>query len=193
MLGLRDFWERLGPRERRLGGFLGVVLVVCLLGYAAFSINDGLGAMQQKNEDTRALLANLEAHRDELAVDHGGTKGDAVGLIGDEAAPLSTYLEKIGTEAGVTIKNQTDRPVVIKGKFQEVATNIILFDLNVDQMARFLRGIETGSPIVVTRHLVVKRASLTKEKLERVEVTVATYQRNKTAAPAAAKPEEAKQ
>jgi hypothetical protein len=191
MLGLGDFWERLGPRERRLGGLLGVVLVVSLLGYAVFSINDGLGTMARRNEETRALLTYLEAHRDELSADHG-SRPDGAGLIGDEATPLATYLEKIGTEAGVTIKNQTDRPVLVKGRFQEVATNITLFDLSVDQMSRFLKGIETASGIVVTRHLIVKRASLVKEKLERVEVTVATYQRSKAAAPAAAKPEEGK-
>ena len=189
---IRDYWERLGPRERRLGGLLAVVLVVCLLGYAGFAINDGLNDLERKNDEARALLSSLEAHRDDLAADKG-KQGDAVGLIGEEAQPLSTYLEKIGGEAGVTIKNQTDRPIQIKGKFQELATQIILFDLSIDQFGKFLRGIETTSPIVVTRHLVVKRSIMQKEKLDRVEITVATYQRAKAAAaPAAAKPEEAK-
>jgi Tfp pilus assembly protein PilO len=184
----RDFWERLGPRERRLGGLFAVVLVVCGLGYAAFTINDGLNDLERRNDDARALLLSLEAHRDEVAVEKS-KQGDAAAMIGEEAQPLSTYLEKVGSEAGVQIKNQTDRPMQVKGKFQELATQIILFDLNVDQLAKFLRGIETTSPIVVTRHLVVKRSSLNKEKLDRVEVTVATYQRTKAAA---AKPEETK-
>ncbi len=189
----RDWWERLGPRERRLASVFGVVVALCGLGYAGMSINDGLNELERKNDDTRALLASLEAHRDDLTADRS-KQGDAVALIGEEAVPLSTYLEKVGGEAGVQIKNQTDRTPLIKGKFHEVATNIILYDLNVEQLAKFLRGIETTSPIVVTRHLIVKRSPLTKEKLDRVEVTVATYQRMKAgaAAPAAPKPEEAK-
>jgi hypothetical protein len=190
---LRDFWERLGTRERRLASLLGVVLIVCLLGYAAFAITDGLSEIERKNDDVRALLRTLEAHRDDLGPDRG-QKGDPVAAIGDEATPLSTYLEKVAGEAGVQIKNQTDRPILIKGKFQELATQIILFDLTVEQLGKFLRGIETTSPIVVTRHLVVRRSPLVKEKLERVELTVATYQRARAGAAAAAKPaaEEAK-
>jgi hypothetical protein len=188
---LSDYWERLGPRERRLGGLLAVVLVVCLLGYAGFAINDGLNDLDRRNDDARALLVSLEQHRDDLAVDKS-KQGDAVALIGEEAQPLSTYLEKVGGEAGVTIKNQTDRPMQLKGKFQELATQIILYDLNIDQLGKFLRGIETTSPIVVTRHLVVKRAALQKEKFDRVEITVATYQRGKAAAAPAKPAEEAK-
>src|SRR6266568_2809973 len=175
---VRDTWERMGPRERRLASMLGFVVVVCLLGYVVFLINDGLNDLENRNADTRALLLSLETHRDDLAADRS-KQGDAVAMIGEEAPPLSTYLEKVGAEAGVQIRAQTERPTQIKGKFHELATQIVLFDLNLDQLAKFLRGIETTSPIVVTRHLLIKRSALQKEKFDRVEITVATYQRVK--------------
>src|SRR6266702_3515791 len=158
---VRDTWERMGPRERRLASMLGFVVVVCLLGYVVFLINDGLNDLENRNADTRALLLSLETHRDDLAADRS---------------------KQGGAEAGVQIRAQTERPTQIKGKFHELATQIVLFDLNLDQLAKFLRGIETTSPIVVTRHLLIKRSALQKEKFDRVEITVATYQRVKAGA-----------
>jgi Tfp pilus assembly protein PilO len=193
---LRDMWERMGPRERRLVAMLGVAAVVCALGYAVLSINDSLSALQQRNEDTRAVLASLEQHRDDLVAEKS-KQGEIVAMIGEEAPPLSTYLENIGKDTGVQIRNQTDKPTLIKGKFHELATEITLMDITIDQLAKFLRGVETGSPIVVTRHITIRRSGLQKDKFDRVTITVATFERGKKteakAGEAAAKPaEEAK-
>ena len=54
-----------------------------------------------------------------------------------------------------------------------------------------LNGIETQSPIVVVQQLKVRRSALQKEKLDRVELVVATYARAQAAKkPAAAAPAE---
>lgn len=180
-----NLWDRLGPRERRLLGLLGVALVVCTVGYTGFLIQDGLATLEEQNAETRALLRMLEERREDLMTEK---KNDAVTLIGDEATPLATYLEKIASETGVTIKNQSEKPAVAKGKFQELSTEIRLVDVTLEQLAKFLRSIETTSPIVVTRHLSIKRSFMQKEKLDNVTIQVATYRRT----PNAAKTEETK-
>ncbi len=177
------FWERMGPRERRLTSIFGAAAVVCIGIYAAFSINDGLRTLEDKNDEIRTALRSLEDHRDDL-INAKSQKGDAVGVISEEAIPLATYLEKAGfdktgSDMNVQIRAQTEKPTVTKGKFHELALQITLFDVTLEQLAFFLKKIETTSPIVVTQRLYVKRSALTKEKMDRVEITVATYERIK--------------
>jgi type II secretory pathway component PulM len=180
---LSERWERMGPRERRLGGLLGVVVVVCAVLYVAFMIEDGLHDLERGNDDTRAILATLSNRREEL-IESRSKQGETTAMIGEEQTALPTYLEKIGGEVGVQIRAQTEKPTVARGKFHEHSTQITLYDVSLDQLARFLRGIETQSPVVATQRLQVKRSALQKEKLDKVDLTVATWSR----APAAKKP-----
>jgi type II secretory pathway component PulM len=173
---LRDSWERLGARERRLLSLLGVVAVLVAVLYVGFMIQDGLASLERHNDDTRAVLATLESRREEL-IEAKSKQNEVVAMIGEEATALPSYLEKVGSELGVQIRAQQEKPTVTKGKFHEHSTEITLFDITLDQLARFLRNIETQSPVVVTTKLVVKRSSLQKEKLDRVQITVATYAR----------------
>jgi hypothetical protein len=184
---LRDSWERLGARERRLLSLLGVVTVVCGVLYVAFMIQEGLSNLESHNDDARTVLATLDSRRDEL-VEAKSKQNEVVAVIGEEPTALPTYLEKIAGEIGVQIKQQTDKPTVTKGKFHEHSTEITLYDVTLDQLARFLRGIETASPVVVTTKLIVKRSNLQKEKMDRVQIIVATYSRPRKAGekPAAA-------
>ena len=187
---LRDFWERMGPRERRLASLMAVVVVAVGVLYVAFTIQDGLSAIERRNDDTRAVLQTIASRHDEL-IEARSKQGETVAMIGEEAPSLATYLEKIAGEVGVQIRAQAEKPTVAKGKFHEHATQLTLYDVTLDQLARFLRGIETQSPIVVVQQLKVRRSALQKEKLDRVELVVATYARAQAAKkPAAAAPAE---
>ena len=175
-----------------MAAMLGVVLVAVGALYAVFTIHDGLAELARHNEDTRAVLSTIASRRDELA-EAKSKQGEVVAMIGEEPTPLATYMDKVAGEVGVQIRARTPKPVTTKGKFHEHQTQITLFDINLDQLARFLRGIETQSPVVVTQRMNIRRSALTKEKLDKVDLTVATYARPKKAAqPAAAAPAEPK-
>lgn len=173
---VREWWERMAPRERMLILALGVTLVVCAFGWIGYQINDGLDDLATKNSDTETALETIEERHDELVANRaGGTS--AVAQIGAEAEPLATYLEGIEGEIGVKISSVTPEKTTPKGKFTEKSLQVTLYDVNIDQLARFLERIETKSPVVVTQKLHVKRSTSQPEKLDRVEVTVATYER----------------
>jgi len=175
---LTAFLERLGPRERRLAGWLGVVFVVVAIGYVGMLINDGLSNLEKQNSNTRLLLASLGERRDQLTADKS-KEGQVAAMIGDEAPALGTYVEKIAGENGVQIRQQSEKPVATKGRFRELANEITLYDISVEQLAKLLHGLETTNPTVVTQKLDIKRSIMQKEKLDRVVITVATYERAK--------------
>lgn len=184
---LTAFLERLGPRERRLAGWLAVVFVVVGLGYVGILINDGLSNLEKQNSNTRLLLTSLAERRDQLTADKS-KEGQVAAMIGDEAPALGTYVEKIAGENGVQIRQQSEKPVATKGRFKELSNEITLYDITVEQLAKLLHGLETTNPTVVTQRLDIKRSIMQKEKLDRVVVVVATYERAKAAKAAAEAP-----
>lgn len=184
---LTAFLERLGPRERRLAGWLAVVFVVVGLGYVGMLINDGLSNLEKQNSNTRLLLTSLAERRDQLTADKS-KEGQVAAMIGDEAPALGTYVEKIAGENGVQIRQQSEKPIASKGRFKELSNEITLYDITVEQLAKLLHGLETTNPTVVTQRLDIKRSIMQKEKLDRVVVVVATYERAKAAKAAAEAP-----
>ena len=180
---IRDWWERRELREQRLVMLLLAAVVVTGLGYAGFLVSDGLSGLGAGNDEIRAALHTLSERKEEIL--EARTRGPDV-QFGEEPTPLATYLEKIGSEAGVTIKAQTEKPTVTKGKFHEIALQITLNDITLDQLANFLKKVETQSATVVTQRVYAKRSLMAKEKMDRVEVTVATWARPKTASKPAA-------
>lgn len=184
---LTAFLERLGPRERRLAGWLAVVFVVVGLGYVGILINDGLSNLEKQNSNTRLLLTSLSERRDQLTADKS-KEGQVAAMIGDEAPALGTYVEKIAGENGVQIRQQSEKPIASKGRFKELSNEITLYDITVEQLAKLLHGLETTNPTVVTQRLDIKRSIMQKEKLDRVVIVVATYERAKAAKGAAEAP-----
>jgi type II secretory pathway component PulM len=175
---LREWWERLAPRERKLMSALGVTAVLCVFGFIGFMINDGLDSLAAKNAAARQALGDLGEHRDEL-VAGDKAKVEPGAAIADEAPSLATYLEGIETEVGVKIRNSSEKPTLTKGKFHEKSVQVTLYGVTLAELADFLRRIETKTPGVVTQKLTIKRSSTQPESLDRVEITVATYERAK--------------
>jgi PHD/YefM family antitoxin component YafN of YafNO toxin-antitoxin module len=171
-----NWWERLEVREQRLVMVLAFAVLATGLGYAAFMVSDGLTSLSDGNDEVRQALQTLAQRKAEII--EARTRGPEV-AIGDEPTPLASYLERIGGEVGITIRAQTDKPIVTKGKYHEVALQITFNDITLEQLANFLKQVETQSPTVVTQRMYAKRALMSKEKLDRVEITVATYARTK--------------
>ena len=53
---LRDKWESISPRERRLVALLGASAIIVLVLYVALAIKDRLDALDAKNETARSAL-----------------------------------------------------------------------------------------------------------------------------------------
>lgn len=192
---LSELWERMQPRERRLAVLAGFIVFFGLIMFVVTQVWDGLGELADQNEAKREALRTIDEKREELLASRNRS-GDPMTQIGDEAPSLGTYLEKISKEVGVEIKSSKPAAgAAPKGsRFHEVAVQITLYDLTLDKLAAFLKRIETDSPIIVTQRIFVKRAMSQKEKMDRVEITVATWERaKKKEAPKPAAAEAAKE
>jgi general secretion pathway protein M len=174
---LRERWEQMAPRERRLVTALGVTAVVCVFAFVGLQIKDGLDAIGEKNASTREALRKL----DRYALTQAEGKADEsqqAAVIGDAATPLASYTEGIANELGLTIPESTERPAVVKGKYRELALDVKLRGVSLEQLAQFMKRIETRQPAVVTTRVFVRPYVSAHEKLD-AELTVVTWEKAK--------------
>lgn len=170
---LRDWWEGLQPRERGLMTALGGTAVVCVLGFFGFAISDGLGAIEQGNEDMRAALMQVHRHRLEGAKGTASKAKQVVIPNEDKAVDLENYLGTITKEVGVSFP-KFNRGEQIRGDLVEATGRIELKDVTILELKDFLQKIESN-PVVVIRELHIKKDFRDAEKLDVPEMVVVTY------------------
>jgi hypothetical protein len=183
---LRDKWDTITPRERRLVVVLGVSVPIILLLFVGLQIRDGLEAMERRNGRMRralAAIADLRSRGSEVSGD------DVLKKMPSQPIGLESYLSRAAEKVGVTISSFNPLSTVEKDGFSTHGTQFDLANVTVDQAKDFLEAIETESRYVLVTSLTVNRDSADKAKLD-LRLQVSTYSRPKPAeASDAAKPE----
>ena len=169
--GLRDRWEHMAPRERRLMALLGVTGVITVFAFIGMIIGDGLDSIEGKNQERRDALDALEVHRARAAEPSQAPKIE----IHDEALDLPVYLSTIAGELQISIPGYSPQPTVTRGAFDEISTSIDLREVTLDQLSQFLERVETSDRTVVVTALHIERSFRDQDKLRKASMTVTTY------------------
>jgi general secretion pathway protein M len=183
---LRERWERITPRERKLVTILGVTAVVLILGWVWLTIAGGLDSIDTKNEKKREALRKLDKFRREKAMGGGADENAPKVDIPPQPIELESYLERIAKDVGAEIPGYNTLPEAAKGSFQQVSTKVTIKGLDILQLKDLLFKIETGGGgAVIVEELHVKREFRDDTKLEATLVVSTFYDKNAEAAPAA--------
>ncbi|MEO1338696.1 MAG: hypothetical protein AAFV29_23835, partial [Myxococcota bacterium] len=89
---------------------------------------------------------------------------------------LLSYLEDKGKQAGIELKNITERPGENTGSEQvkEEAAEVSVKKVSLDRLYEFLRQVEQGNPLVKVRRLKIKQRFDDRQMLD-ASVTVGTF------------------
>jgi type II secretory pathway component PulM len=175
MQALRDRWERLSQRERTMVAAMGVTFVVMVTLIVGFLITDGLSSMDERNASMRQALRDLDTQRDSYLRMKAKT-AQMETRLGSTPVQLQGYLEAAAKEAGIEIQEQRERPAAAAGKkFIERTADLHLRAATLEQLAHFMKAIETGKSLVVVTQLEVRTRDDKHEQLD-VEMAVTTYE-----------------
>lgn len=169
---IRDKWESITPRERRMVVVLGVSTVLILIIYVALEIRDGLASLEAKNAKARRALAALTAYKAQAQT--ATPVDDPVKLIGATEVKLETYIWDAAAKAKVTVPAVNSRTPAAKGGFIAHAASVELREATLTQIKDFLEAIETDSRIVKVSSLQLRRNFRDKEKLD-LNIDVVTW------------------
>lgn len=173
---MRDKWDGITPRERRLVVLLLVAVPTVLIIFLGMRIHDGLTSMEGRNRKLRQALVAVE----DLATRGAPTAkpaSDPLAAIPSEPIDLESYLNSAAEKLGLTIPSFNRQQPVKKGGFITNSIRIDLRDLTIAQVGELLGAIETNSKAVAVTGLTVTVNFSNKEHLD-LKLDVSSYARD---------------
>lgn len=172
----RQWWERISPRERTMLTLLGATFLVMVTFITGFLIVDGLSSFEERNAAARQALRDLETKR-ESYLKAKAMAAQLEARLGKTPVQLQGFLEQVAKESGVAIPESNEQPAQQSGKsaFMERSIELRLQKVTIENLTKFLHGIETGPNLVVVTALNVRTRDDKHEELD-VEMTATTYE-----------------
>ncbi len=165
---LRDKWDAITPRERKLVVVLGLGAVATILIWLGLSIGDRLAGIEANNAKMRRALIVLSDYR---------VRGRSTEASGPEitASPvkLESYLDKQAKKVGITVPSYKPRTAVRNG-FNVHTVEVNVTGLEIEKVKDFLEAIESDNKLVAVTSITLKRSFSDKTKLD-LKVDISTY------------------
>jgi general secretion pathway protein M len=182
-MSLRERYERLEERERKLLGILALVAVVGLLLVVPVAVTAALHTQRSDNESLREAIQQVESARPtvEAAREQMRTIEARYASV---APPLAAYLSKLAAEVEMEIPESQDRQPVPHGKrYEERSTKIVLRKVGMLKLSRFMEKIaQSGHPIAITQ-LAIRKRSIEPDSYD-ADLSVSAFDRKAEKVPA---------
>jgi general secretion pathway protein M len=181
---LRERFDKLEPRERRLLSILGTMLGVFLFLLGPIGIYTLVSGRRSDNQDLRELIDSIYAARSQIA-DRQAKRDTIRARYAHQAPALAGFIEEATKENGVSAAESQDRPPVPHGKhYSERVTTVKIHKIGMLALSKTLEKIEqSGFPLSVTRLSVRPRVG--EPDNYEVELGISAFDRStESAAPA---------
>jgi general secretion pathway protein M len=184
---LREWYDRLAPREQRLVGALAVILTVLLTLALPVGVSLAVGVRRDANQQTLDAIARIKGAREEIRARQA--KREAIARrYANKAPALAAVIEKAARDNKLDVPESRDNPDVPHGKkYLERTTVVRLRKAPMLALAKMLEQLEQqGMPVSISR-LNVRRRGGEKDSYD-VELGLSAFDRTEPskAAPAPA-------
>lgn len=183
---LRDRFDALAPREKRLLGVLAAVAGVLVLAAIPIGVMTLLGDAEATHVELLDAIERIEAEGE--GVRERQAERDAIlRRYETPVAALPGFLDKAAQAAGITIpESKEPSPVAHGKKFEERFTSLSLRKVGLLALVKFMEKVSgTAEPISITKLNIRKRGA--EPDAYDVQMTVSAYHRiapkEKAAAP----------
>lgn len=156
---LRERFEKLEPRERRLLLMLGSILGVFLVLLGPIAVYSVVSGKRSENQDIRDLIDQVYDAR--ASVSERRAKKDALlARYARTAPPLAGFIEEVAKENNATAAESQDMQPVPHGKrYTERTTVVKIHKIGMLAIAKTLEKIEqSGYPISISKLSIKPRA-----------------------------------
>lgn len=170
----QEAFSKFNDNERRLLGFLGVVIVVMIVGLPVFFFQSSMSDLETENEAMRDVLGEIHQARPELAIREAEREA-AAARYRTEPPPLGSFLEERAREQDLTINQVTDQPVRYVGDFERRNTRVTIPNVQLRPAIKLLTSIVNSQYPVAIERLEIEHRQRGEENQVNVEVGVVAF------------------
>lgn len=176
---LRENWEKLSDRERRMLSIMGAVLVAMLAFVAVWTTSSALSEVQEERDALRQVLSDIDRAGDVLAKRQAERK--AIEARYQNRAPaLAAYVEGKAKEEGLEVRQVVEEPEKVVNGYRRQSVRVSFSGVSLRPIMRLLASIDDErSPLAIER-LQIEHYST--GDTYKVDVYVAAYDRAAKAA-----------
>jgi hypothetical protein len=146
---LRNAWENLNDRERRMLTLLGGVVLGLVLLLPPIMLIMGNNDLDAQNAELRSVLDQLAMKRNLLA-QLAEDRQKAEQTYRNKTPPLGSFLESEAKKQGLTLQEVTDQPEKTVGRYLRRSVTVSLPQTGLTPVVSLLSSIvESGHPVAI--------------------------------------------
>ncbi len=179
---IRDFWNKLGQRDRLvLSAGAALALIIFVVQFALVPYADARKKLSKSIQAQEKTLKEMAALGAEYQVLQRGMETVRNGMA--RRSPdftLFSHLEKKATQSGVrsNLKNMQPARAPVSGGYDEASVEIKLEKITLKQLVNFLYSVESPQDLVRVKRLSVRKSSEDPQYLSAV-IQVATFEKSR--------------
>lgn len=171
---LRENWEKLSDRERRMLSIMGAVLVSMLMFVAVWTASSALAEVQEERDALRQVLSDIDRAGDVLAKRQAERKAMEA-RYQSRAPALAAYVEGKAKEEGLEVRQVVEEPEKVVNGYRRQSVRVSFSGVSLRPLMRLLASIDDErSPLAIER-LQIEHYSA--GDTYKVDVNVAAYDR----------------
>jgi general secretion pathway protein M len=148
---LRDYWEKLSDRERRMLSITGGVFVALLVFAVVWTTSSAVSEVEDERDAIRAVLADIDRAADLLAKREAERRAlEARYQI--KAPALAAFVESKAKEQGLELRNSFEEPEKTLNGYRKQGVRVGFSGVSLRPVMHLLAAIEQeASPLAVER------------------------------------------
>jgi hypothetical protein len=148
---LRQAWDGLTEREKRLVRILGGVAAALVILLPMYLLSSAIGSLESQNEEIAAVLSEIGRAEERLA-QREAEREAAEARYAQRAPELGTFLEGRSSARQMTIDSVTNQPEVQEGRFRKRHVRASFPRASLRQVVRLMTDIESAPyPVAIER------------------------------------------
>ena len=171
---VRQSWENLSDRERRLLSAMGAVLLGLMVFAGLWTTTSALNQVKDERDAIRLVLADIDRSADLLAKRDAERKA-VEKRFSNKAPALAAFLETRSKAEGIEARSSAEEPEKVINGFKRQAVRVSFTGVSLRPVVHLLTGIEEEpSPLAIERLLIEHYGQGDSYK---VDLGVASYER----------------
>ncbi|MFT3921140.1 MAG: type II secretion system protein GspM [Myxococcales bacterium] len=152
--GIRESWEKLSDRERRMLSIMGGVLLTMLAFVVVWTTTTALAEVEEERDAIRSVLSDID--RAGVVLDKREAERKAIEQRYKNRAPaLAAYVESKAKEESLEVRQVVEDPEKVVGGYRRQSVRVSFSGVSLRPIMHLLASIDDErSPIAVERILI---------------------------------------